>query len=258
MATIDFTTATPTGCGCTNRTDGANVSAAIGRWHTFARDPTKAPPTLTMDATGGPYNTTSPADGGLGETNGFPAGTVATLQGVGGKVSFNGAWSSGGFNGFVNFGNFNTLNGTPMFIKKAIAGSTTITLKNSSDLANVDVGQWGIIGCAECQAGPTFPPSWNFYEYFKIVGISGTILTLATPLTQTYYDTFPLVPNANDGAACIYVLGGSGTDYSIAAASALFDCTVNLQHFDMTGVRCQGQPIRNLIVLIVILVALDN
>lgn len=80
-------------------------------------------------------------------------------------------------------------------IQSASAGASTVTLITAGDASKFSVGSLVLIAGLELQnvySGTTgFPPNFQFFEYRVITAINGGVLTLNTPLTNSYLSTWP-------------------------------------------------------------------
>src|SRR5262249_51835691 len=99
-------------------------------------------------------------------------------------------------------------------IQTVSAGATNINLITAADASKFSVGQWILVGGLELQGGtggqPGYPPNFQFFEYKQIANISGSVVTLADPLDNSYKSTWPLIGNNSGvdegGPATIYAL----------------------------------------------------
>ena len=118
------------------------------------------------------------------------------------------------------------IGGNPIFqdklhssrIATVSAGSTTVTLSTPAEATRYPVGSWICITGQGIQAGASFPPNFQLFEYHLVTANSGTgtgILTLNIALTYSYKSTWPLVDPSgaqttdNGGPATIYLMAPS-------------------------------------------------
>ncbi len=66
-------------------------------------------------------------------------------------------------------------------ISTTTIGANTVTLKNSADAAKLRVGRYHLIGSYDQQMGG-FPPNLRYFEWVKVVSVSGATVTLDRPL----------------------------------------------------------------------------
>lgn len=101
-------------------------------------------------------------------------------------------------------------------IISANAGDQTVTLVTAADASIFSVGDWVIVDGYELQDVNGFPPNWQFFEYKLITAITGTttkIVTLNSPLENTYLSTWPLISAGSPikadiaGPASIHLMG---------------------------------------------------
>src|SRR5262249_23723536 len=100
-------------------------------------------------------------------------------------------------------------------IETVSAGATSLNLMTPADATKFSVGQWILVSGLELQGGaggnPGYPPNFQFFEYKQIIDISGSVLTLASPLANSYESTWPAVDNLGGG----YNQGGPATIYAL-------------------------------------------
>lgn len=104
------------------------------------------------------------------------------------------------------------------------AGSTTLVLKNLSDASQFSINTYALIAGFDVQGAPSGPPNSHFFEHVYITNISGTTITIQSPLANTYNDWWPVFdaagqPPPDNGNDC----GGPATLYTL-------DPTWNLVH----------------------------
>jgi hypothetical protein len=125
------------------------------------------------------------------------------------------------------------------FINTCYIGGHTVTLKDAGDLSKFAVGDW-INVCGICLQDQSGPPNFQRYEFHQITNISGSVLTLDSPLRYSYSDTWPNsfdVPTTG-GAACIYSLGppsgatGCYWDANHSISGIHFMCSDDMAHQD--------------------------
>jgi hypothetical protein len=112
----------------------------------------------------------------------------------------------------------------------ANAGSSMITLKNSSDASRFSPPCWALMTGLDIQ-GFGYPSNQQFYEWVYVTSIVGAAVNLQSPLVNTYKDTWPVF---NAGNASNVDCGGPATLYAIEAG---WDCDheyVNIQQ-ESTG-----------------------
>lgn len=178
-------------------------SGAITGWQTYARAQGSTPTKLFMP----------PKNYHIGGENGLTDGLInSTIYGVGASVDN------------LYIGSRNLLNNDAAhqaLIAQANAGDSAVTLLIGADASKFTVGRWILIsGLALQNFG--YPPNWQYNEYRKISGISGSVVSLTEPLTFTYLTTWPAV---ND-------LGFEGGPATIWALSSAFEC--NHLYFGLT------------------------
>lgn len=111
-------------------------------------------------------------------------------------------------------------------IDTVAAGSYTLNLKDVGDATKFTEGGMILLAGLDLQQGYGYPPNPHYFEWNRIVDISGTSITLETPTTQEYRDDWPrfFEGNANE-------LGGFGPA-TICRTNAGWDC-----HHKIYGVR---------------------
>src|SRR5262249_33128412 len=101
-------------------------------------------------------------------------------------------------------------------IQTVSAGATSVGLITPSDASKFSVGQWVLVSGLELQGGaggiPGDPPNFQFFEYKQIVSISGSVVTLASPLANSYESTWPVVDSLQGGSVNV---GGPATIYAL-------------------------------------------
>jgi Pectate lyase superfamily protein len=101
-------------------------------------------------------------------------------------------------------------------IQTVSAGATTVALITPADASKFSVGQWVLVSGLELQGGaggiPGFPPNFQFFEYKQIVKISSSVVTLASPLANSYESTWPVVDSLQGGNVNV---GGPATIYAL-------------------------------------------
>jgi Tryptophan-rich Synechocystis species C-terminal domain len=104
-------------------------------------------------------------------------------------------------------------------IQTVSAGATSVDLITPADASKFSVGQWVLVSGLELQGGsggqPGYPPNFQFFEYKQIVNISGSVVTFASPLANSYESTWPVVDSLQGGAVN---LGGPATIYALGPA----------------------------------------
>src|SRR5215471_1393256 len=73
------------------------------------------------------------------------------------------------------------------------AGAAAVTVLNSSEMSKLHVGGWVGVGGLSNQGGIDggYPPNLYYFEYHKIIAISGTAVTLDAPLRMSYRADWP-------------------------------------------------------------------
>lgn len=94
-------------------------------------------------------------------------------------------------------------------IASANAGATSVTVTDGH-VARFAVGDWILIGGLAFQS-ISDPDNFHFFEYRKITGIVGNVVSFSEPLLDSYLSTWPLVPT-NPG----YIAGGPVAIYKYA------------------------------------------
>jgi hypothetical protein len=119
-----------------------------------------------------------------------------------------------------------TVGGIPQqaLINTVAAGSTTVTV-NDGNIGTFSIGRWIAVTGICTQVNQSGNPSQQFFEYKKITNIIGNVITLDSPLVNSYESTWPLLDlgsagqDAQGGAALIYLMDAtwdvSGTLYGI-------------------------------------------
>jgi hypothetical protein len=89
-------------------------------------------------------------------------------------------------------GMFDTMNGNIKVncapIASCSVGDKTVTLLNSSDASKLTVGRWHFVGSVDQQTGLVagFPPNVRYFDFVKVVSISGTTVTLDRRLRHNH------------------------------------------------------------------------
>lgn len=102
------------------------------------------------------------------------------------------------------------------------AGSRTVQLKDVGDAGKFDVDRMVIIAGVDMQ-GYGYPPNPHFFEWRRVVGVSGDVVTLDEPLTHYYSENWPNYFTSG--------IGGFGAA-TIARTKQGWDC-----HHKIFGVR---------------------
>lgn len=89
------------------------------------------------------------------------------------------------------------------------AGSGSITLINSGDASKFSIGKWIIISGLSLQRFG-YPPNWQVFEYRKVTGVTGSVISLSSPLSYSYKSTWP---QTDLGDASNTPLGGPASAY---------------------------------------------
>ena len=74
-------------------------------------------------------------------------------------------------------------------LNSAAVGASVVTLKKTADTAKIKAGRWHVVMCGCHQIGG-FPPNVTYFDYVKVVAVSGTTITLDRRLRYRYSDTF--------------------------------------------------------------------
>lgn len=188
-----FPGATVTHLTC-DGTSADNTAWAAWRTASIAANPTPAALVLTPGApscnvTGGATN------------SGLIAGvTNPIIWGYGASVT----------TAFLSQGSFFNDSAHSSLINTVSAGATQVTVNDGTiAIYNgcANVCRIAVTGLANQTTG--FPPSHILIEYKKILGISGNVITVSSPLANTYKATWPLIGNTNPflgGPAAIYLM----------------------------------------------------
>jgi hypothetical protein len=127
-------------------------------------------------------------------------------------------------------------------IQTVSAGSTSINLVNPADAAKFSPGQWILVSGLELQGGiggqPGYPPNFQFFEYKQITSVSGSVVTLASALTNSYESTWPLVPNFDP----VFDQGGPATIYALPPT---FDSQQTILGLEVTAGKSDGAVFMN-------------
>ena len=81
---------------------------------------------------------------------------------------------------------------------------------------------------------PDYPPNFQFFEYKQISNISGSVVTLASPLVNSYESTWPVVDSDLGG---IVNVGGPATIYALGPA---FDAQQTILGLEVTADKFSG------------------
>jgi Pectate lyase superfamily protein len=124
-------------------------------------------------------------------------------------------------------------------IQTVSAGARSVALITPADASKFSVGQWVLVSGLELQGGtggqPTFPPNFQFFEYKQIVNISGSVVTFASPLANSYESTWPVV--SDPGGHANADLGGPATIYALGPA---FDAQQTILGLEVTASSFDG------------------
>jgi len=78
-------------------------------------------------------------------------------------------------------------------------GDMTVRMKTPRDASNLRVGRWHLVMSYD-QQNSGGPPNSRYYDYVRVTGVSGAIVTLDRPLrfrhSDSYYERFPVDGNA--------------------------------------------------------------
>jgi hypothetical protein len=103
-------------------------------------------------------------------------------------------------------------------VNSVALGATTVELKDVDDASKFSEGGMILIAGLDMQNGFGYPPNPHFFEWNRIVDISGAVITLENPTINAYEDDWP---RFSEGSA--FELGGFGPA-TICAAIAEWDC----------------------------------
>ena len=127
-------------------------------------------------------------------------------------------------------------------IQTVSAGSTSINLVNSADAAKFSPGQWILVSGLELEGGvgalTGYPPNFQFFEYKQITNVSGSVVTLASSLANSYESTWPLVPNFDP----VFDQGGPATIYALPPT---FDSQQTILGLEVTAGMANGAVFMN-------------
>jgi hypothetical protein len=103
------------------------------------------------------------------------------------------------------------------YIATANTGDTTITLSTIGEATSYAAGNWIAVTAYDMQ-GYGWPPNQAFFEYVKIAAVNtGTgVITLMTPLTNSYKSTYPHY-SSGDPSTFVPSLGGPAMIYKLTA-----------------------------------------
>ena len=148
-------------------------SPAVVRWLAWARAQGSTPVELYMP----------PLNYHFADENGLTNGLInATISGYGASVDSL-------FIGSVNLLPQDYAHSAR--IQTVAAGATSVTLVNAADVSKFSVGQWILVTGLGLQAGPSFPPNFQYNEYRQITGISGSTISFGDGLRFSYESTWP-------------------------------------------------------------------
>jgi Pectate lyase superfamily protein len=176
-------------------------SPALARWVNWGRAQGKAPVELYMPP--GTYHFAGDANLTSGLYN-------VTISGYGASIDSVNA---------VYFGTAQLLQDDfahSARIQTVSAGATSVNLITPADASKFSAGQWVLVSGLALQGGagglPSYPPNFQFFEYQQIVSISGSAVTLASPLANSYESTWPVVDSLQGAAVNV---GGPATIYAL-------------------------------------------
>lgn len=142
----------------------------------------------------------------------FPAANIKnlTIQGLG-----SGATISDGGVGIYSLGNEGIYQDITHSARTqtVAAGSSSVTLVNSSQASMFTVGQYALMTGIDLQ-GSGFPTNHHFFEYVLVTGKTGGTISFSAPLRWLYKSTWPLF-NPGDGPALQQDMGGPATLYAL-------------------------------------------
>ncbi len=85
-------------------------------------------------------------------------------------------------------------------IQTVVSGATSVTIISSggtvlppADSSIFAIGQWIMISGLGLQIPDSYPPNLQYFEFRKITGISGAVISFADPLRFSYKSTWPLI-----------------------------------------------------------------
>src|SRR5262249_17672777 len=117
------------------------------------------------------------------------------------------------------------------------AGAAVVTVLNSSEMSKLHVGGWVGVGGLSNQGGNDggYPPNLYYFEYHKIIAISGTAVTLDAPLRMSYRADWPPAHQSEfvgvDPFATTVCQGGPAC---LIVMAPEFDSVAKLQGFTVT------------------------
>src|SRR5262249_3099994 len=115
-------------------------------------------------------------------------------------------------------------------IQTVSAGATSVDLMTPADASKFSVGQWVLVSGLALQGGaggiPSYPPNFQYFEYQKIVNISGSVVTFASPLANSYESTWPVVDSLQGGTVNV---GGPATSYALVPTVAAQQTILGLE-----------------------------
>lgn len=124
-------------------------------------------------------------------------------------------WGYGATVNRIKIGGGGTSFGTSALIQTVSAGASAVTLTTASDISKVSLGMRVAIAGLELQGTGGFPPNFQFFEYKIITNITGSVgsppvvISLESPLGNSYLSTWPTPPSAGDGPAALYPMDSS-------------------------------------------------
>jgi hypothetical protein len=155
----------------------------------------------------------------------IPPGSVCNITGGTQSLTFDGNHGSAGqiqnvlvwaYGASINktwigaYGFFND-NLHDALISAANAGDATVTLINGTQISRFSVGGWIAVTALSTQTFG-FPPNFFFFEYKLVTAINGSVLTLDSPLKNSYKTTYPQL---DTGSNVSINLGGPATIYEL-------------------------------------------
>lgn len=85
-------------------------------------------------------------------------------------------------------------------IQTANVGDTSVTVISSggtlvspADVSLFSVGKWILIGGLGLQVPDSYPPNFQFFEFRKITGIAGSVISFSDALAFSYLSTWPYI-----------------------------------------------------------------
>lgn len=168
------------------------------------------------------------ASGSLDDSYIFEGIAHLIVEGAGATLADN-AGAGGFFLGTRGVGN--AIPQSSARIQSTKAGQTSVLLITGADAALFTIGRWIGIGSFDTQ-GFGAPPNPFFFEHAQIQNISGSVITLASPLKYYHLSTYPLY---NSGDAFGPDNGGPATIWALPASWGIADFEFRGMTIDQVG-----------------------